>query len=79
MGQTLALALVLLLWGAKVYIRAKYGIKYKVAREERWAWKRGSPDWITKLLPWLQVLSWAALVGLVIWWAYDPHQIAEGR
>jgi hypothetical protein len=70
--EAVGFVLCLVLWLARVYVALKYQIRYRTAGEARWAWKRGTPDWITKAMPWLEFLSWAALVGFVAWWLLRP-------
>ncbi len=67
--ETLGMVLCVLLWGARVYVAAKYRIRYRVAGKVRWVWKQGTPDWITRAVPWLEFLSWVALLGLLAWLA----------
>jgi hypothetical protein len=69
-GEAIGIGLCLLLWGAKAYLATRYVIKFRIAGEERWAWKRGTPDWVTLAMPWLQFLSWVVLLGLIAWWVF---------
>ena len=41
-GEATGVVLCLLLWGARAFLAAKYQVKYRVAGEIRWAWKRGT-------------------------------------
>lgn len=65
---TVAIAFCLLLWGARGYLSWKYRIKCKFMGEVLWIWRSRTPDWITRLLPWLEFLGWVALAGLIVWW-----------
>lgn len=69
-GEAIAICLCVLAWAARLYVATKYQLRYKVAGQVRWTWKRATPDWITRVTPWLSFLSWVALLGLVFWWAY---------
>jgi len=69
-GEVIGIGVCLLLWGARAYLATKYLIKYKVAGEVRWAWKRGTPDWVTRAMPVLESLGWAAVLGLIVWWLF---------
>jgi hypothetical protein len=71
-GQAVGIALCVLLWGARVYVKAKYRVRYRVAGKVRWVWKQGTPDWITRAAPWLEFLSWAAFLGFLAWLAFRP-------
>ena len=70
--EAVGFVLCLVPWLARAYVASKYQIRYRTAGEVRWAWKRGTPDWITKAMPWLEFLSWAALAGFVAWWLLRP-------
>ncbi len=56
-----------LLWVVRAYVRLRYRVRYKVGRKVRVAWRRGTPDWITRLMPWLVLLSWSALIVMLYW------------
>jgi hypothetical protein len=74
-GEVVAVGVCLLLWGARAYLATKYVIRYRVAGERRWAWRRGTPDWITRAMPWLEFLSWIALLGFIAWWVLSPVHV----
>ena len=67
-GEAACLGVCLFAWGTRAYLAAKYRIKYQIARENRWAWKHGTPDWVTRIMPWLQFLGWLALLGFIANW-----------
>ena len=71
-GQVIGVVLCLLPWLARLYVISKYQIRYEIARERRWAWKRGTPDWITRIMPWLQFVGWVALLGFIAWLVLRP-------
>ena len=71
-GQVIGVVLCLLPWLARRYLISKYQIRYEIARERRWAWKRGTPDWITRIMPWLQFVGWVALLGFIAWLVLRP-------
>ncbi len=64
-GEAAGIALCVLLWGARVYVAAKYPVRYTLAGKVRRGWKQGTPDWITRAAPWLEFLSWVAFLGLL--------------
>ena len=68
----MGVALCVLLWGARAFLASKYQIKYRVGGKVRRAWKRGTPDWIPRAVPWLEFFGWAGLLGAVAWWALHP-------
>jgi hypothetical protein len=67
-----AFVVCLILWGARAFVTSKYQVKYRVGGETRRAWKRGTPDWITRAVPWLEFVGWVALLGAIACWALDP-------
>jgi hypothetical protein len=76
-GQVIGVVLCLLPWFARAYVTSEYRISYTVAGERRWVWKRGTPDWITLTMPWLEFLIWVALLGFITWWVLLPvHMMA---
>ena len=68
LAETVGIGLCLLLWGTRAYLAVKYVVKYRVGREYRRTWKRGTPDWVTRVAPWLEFLGWVALLGSIAWW-----------
>jgi hypothetical protein len=50
-------------------------VKYRVGRERRRAWKQGTPDWVTRIMPWLEFLGWVALLGSIAWWVFHPTSV----
>jgi hypothetical protein len=77
-GEAVGITLLLLPWVARAYVVAKYRIKHMAAGKVRWAWKRGTPDWVTRAMPWLEFLSWAALLGFIAWWLLRPVPVMAG-
>jgi len=71
-GEAIGIAVCLLLWGTRAFLASKYQVKYRVAGEPRWAWKRGTPDWIARAVPWLEFVGWVALLGAIACWALHP-------
>ncbi len=71
-GQVIGVVLCLLPWLARGYVASKYQIRYGIAAERRWAWKRGTPDWITRITPWLEFVGWVALLGFIAWVVLRP-------
>ena len=77
-GEATGVVLCLLLWGAWAFLASKYQVKYSVAGEIRWAWKRGTPDWITRAAPWLEFVGWVALLGAIACWALHAVPVIAG-
>jgi len=69
-AEAIGIGLCMFLWAARVYVAARYEIRYRVAGRLRRTWKRGTPDWITRVMPWVGFFSWVALFGLLVWWAH---------
>ena len=65
-GEAAWLSVCLLSWGTRAYLAAEYRIKYQIARENHWAWKHRTPDWVPRIMPWLQFLGWVALLSSLI-------------
>jgi len=78
-GGAVGIGLCLLLWGTRAYLAAKYVVKYRVGREYRRAWKGGTPDWLTRVMPWLEFLGWVALLASIAWWVLHPTLVAGAR
>jgi hypothetical protein len=57
LAETVGIGLSLLVWGTRAYLGAKYVVKYRVGGKDRRAWKHGTPDWITRIIPWLEFLG----------------------
>jgi len=68
LGEAVGIGLCLLLWGTRACLSAKYVVKFRIGREYRRTWKRGTPDWVTRVAPRLEVLGWVALLGSIAWW-----------
>jgi len=75
LAETVGIGLCLLLWGTRAYLAAKYVVKYRIGREYRRAWKEGTPDWITRVMPWLEFLGWVALLASIAWWVLHPASV----
>ena len=71
-GEAACLGVCLVAWGTRAYLAARYKIKYQIARENRWAWKHGTPDWVPRTMPWLQFLGWVGLLGFILCWSLRP-------
>ena len=67
-GEALGAGLCLILWGTRAYLTAKYRVKYRIGGVDRRAWKHGTPDWATRIMPWLEFLGWVALLAAIAWW-----------
>jgi hypothetical protein len=74
-GEATGVGLCLFLWGARAYLAAKYMVKSTIGGEMRRAWKHGTPDWVTRILPWLEFLGWVALLGSIAWWVFHPTSV----
>jgi hypothetical protein len=74
-GEAIGVGLCLLLWGTRAYLAAKYMVKYRVGGEGRRGWKHGVPDWVTRIMPWLEFLGWVALLGSIAWWVFHPTSV----
>jgi hypothetical protein len=72
-GEAIGVGLCLFLWGTRAYLAAKY--KCRIAGQARRAWRLGTPDWITRIMPWLEFLGWVALLGSVAWWVFHPTSV----
>ena len=68
-GEATGVVLCLLFWGARGFLASKYQVKYRVAGKIRWAWKRGTPDWVTRVAPWLEMVGGLALLAAFACWA----------
>ena len=77
-GEATGVVLCLVLWGARAFLASKYQVKYRVAGETRWAWKGGTPDWITRAAPWLELVGWLALLAAIACWALDALPAIAG-
>jgi hypothetical protein len=75
LGEAVGIGLCLLLWGTRAYLAVKYVVKYRVGREYRRTWKHGTPDWVTRVAPWLEFLGWVALLGSIAWWVLHPASV----
>jgi hypothetical protein len=74
-GEAVGVGVCLLLWGTRAWLGARYVVKQKVGQEKRRAWKPGTPDWVTQTMPWLEFLSWVALLGCIAWWVLHPVSV----
>jgi hypothetical protein len=74
-GEAVGVGVCLFLWGTRAYLTAKYAIKLKAGGEERREWKHGTPDWVTRIMPWLEFLGWVALLGCIAWWVFHPAPV----
>ena len=75
-GEAVGVVLCLLLWGTRAYLAAKYVVKFRIGRGCHRTWKRGTPDWVTRIMPWLEFLGWVALLASVAWWVLHPTSVA---
>jgi hypothetical protein len=71
-GEAVGAGVCLLLWGTRACLAAKYVLKYRTGREHRRTWKSGTPEWVTRIMPWLEFLGWVALLGCLAWWVFHP-------
>ena len=77
LAEAAGIGLCLLLWGTRAYLAAKYRVKYRIGGEDRRAWKRGTPDWVTRVMPWLEFLGWVALLASIAWWVLRPASVVS--
>jgi hypothetical protein len=78
-GEAAGVSVCLLSWGTKAYLASKYRIRYRIGGENRWAWKHGTPDWVTLLRPWLELLGWLGLLGFIVCWLLHPVPVEAGQ
>jgi hypothetical protein len=76
LAETVGIGLCLLLWGTRAYLAAKYVVRSGIDGKDRRAWKEGTPDWITRVMPWLEFLGWVALLASIAWWVLHPASVA---
>ena len=74
-GEAVGVGLCLFLWGTRAYLTAKYAVKSRIDGKDRRTWKHGTPDWVTRVTPWLEFLGWVALLGSVGWWVLHPASV----
>jgi hypothetical protein len=74
-GEAVGVGVCLLLWGTRACLAAKYVLKYRTGREARRGWKPGTPEWVTRIMPWLEFLGWVALLGCLAWWVLHPASV----
>jgi hypothetical protein len=74
-GEVAGISVCLAFWGTKAHLAAKHRIKHRIGGEDRWAWKHGTPGWVTRVMPWLEFLAWVALLGFLAWWACHPTSV----
>jgi hypothetical protein len=74
-GEAVGVVVCLLLWGARACLAAKYVLKYSVGREHRRTWKPGTPNWVARIMPWLEFLGWVVLLGCFAWWVFHPASV----
>jgi hypothetical protein len=77
-GEAVGLSVCLVFWGTRAYLTAKYRIRHRIGGEVRWAWKHGTPDWVTRVMPWLEFLGWMALVGFIACWMLHAVPVVAG-
>jgi len=65
-----------LCWGAWSYLAARHRSTHWVDGERRWAWKRGTPDWVTRIMPWLGFLGWVGLLVVMASWLLHAVPVA---
>jgi hypothetical protein len=69
-GEVVGVSVCLVFWGTKAYLATKYRIKCRIGGEDRWAWRHGTPDWVTRVMPWVEFLGWVALLGFIACWLF---------
>ena len=67
-GEAAGLGVCLIFWGTKAYLTAKYRIRYRVGGEDQWAWRHGTLGWVTRVMPWLELLGWLAVLAFIASW-----------
>ena len=75
LAEAVGVGLCLLLWGTRAYLAAKYVVKSGIDGKDRRAWKGGTPDWIVRVMPWLEFLGWVALLASIAWWVLQPAPV----
>jgi hypothetical protein len=75
LAEAAGIGLCLLLWGTRAWLSAKYVVKYRMGGEARRAWRHGTPDGVTRIMPWLEFLGWVALLGSIAWWVFHPTSV----
>jgi len=78
-GEAAGIVVCLIFWGARAFLASKYQVRHRVMGEIRWAWKRGTPDWITRAAPWLEFVGWVALLTAIICWALHAVPVTGAR
>jgi hypothetical protein len=48
-------------------VAARFRTKYSIAGEACLGWEQGTPNCTPHFMPWLRLLGWVALPGLVVW------------
>lgn len=76
LAEAVGIGLCLLLWGTRAYLAAKYVVRSGIDGKDRRAWKGGTPDWIPRVMPWLEFLGWVALLASIAWWVLHPASVA---
>jgi hypothetical protein len=79
LAETAGIGLCLLLWGTRAYLAAKYVVRPGINGKGRRAWKGGTPEWLTRVMPWLEFLGWVALLASIAWWVLHPASVAGAR
>jgi hypothetical protein len=77
-GEVVSVSVCMVIWGTKAYLATKYRIPSRIGREDRWTWKHGTPDWVTRVTPWLEFLGWAVLLALIVGWLFHPVPVMAG-
>jgi hypothetical protein len=74
--EVVGVGVCLAVWGTKAYLAAKYRVPDGIGREDRWAWKHGTPDWVSRVLPWLEFLGWVVLLAVIASWFFHAAPVA---
>jgi len=74
-GELVGVGVCLVFWGTKPCLATNYRTKSRIGGEGRCAWRQGTPDWVTRVMPWLEFLGWVALLGFIASWLL--HAVPE--
>jgi hypothetical protein len=75
LAETVGIVLCLLLWGTRAYLAAKFVVRSGIDGKDRRAWKEGTPGWITRVMPWLELLGWVGLLASIAWWVLHAASV----
>lgn len=79
MWQAVVIAICVAFWGLRLFILVRFQTKRRTGPTSRRVWRLGTPDWITRVTPVLELLGWLALALLIVWLTYGLHKSLVGR